>query len=245
MASRALELDPSNGSAHWLLALDSIKNWDYEAAELRLTSAIAANPSDTSLIFPYVDLLFKTGRLELAMQEARRGVEIEPLIATLHALLGSTLLVLGNHQAAIDSFEYALTLGPVVSGVWARISIAYHQAGRDVEALEAMVRRSPPSEQAMRTGFAENGWEGMSLAFAKSVGYPTEGCPAPLLAMAGMTEQMYQCLERVLNEHLGEGPYLLNASPSLAPYREETRFRALINRMTEIRKSVAAGAGSQ
>ena len=78
-ANRALELDPMNATAHWALAMQSVANWEFEAAEARLKTAIAANPSDNSLAFPYTDLLWSTGRLQEALAEAQRVVNLEPL----------------------------------------------------------------------------------------------------------------------------------------------------------------------
>ncbi len=241
LAIQALELEPTNGDAHWLLATQSIANWDYEAAEERLVGAIAANPKNVSLLYPYTDLLWSMGRLEEALAQAKRVAALEPLGSLSQAWLGRALMAVGDNEAALETYERAITLGPIPGGHFGNMAIAYHLSGRDDEALEAMVRTWPPAEDVMRLGFAQGGWEGMSAAWAADLRYESVFCPAFLFARANAIEQMYECLASNLDQGIRYrgGPTIINSSPSLAPYRHEPRFQEVVRRMNHIRTEAA------
>ncbi|MDH3640927.1 MAG: winged helix-turn-helix domain-containing protein [Gammaproteobacteria bacterium] len=231
VARHALSLDPDIPSAHFVLANESLRSWQFEAAEERLQRSLAATPHGNSGLYPYLELLQATGRIDEAVDMAHRLVKVEGAYPQAHAALGEVLLNVGDYQAALAAFEQALALGPVGPGMHIAMAYLYHLDRRDADALEAMLRAWPDYEGEIRSGFEAAGWQGLNLALAEVM--PVNVCPAWHYAMAGEKELMYECLEINLIDTYRFLPELLNASPALAAFRDEPRFRSLVARMNE------------
>jgi serine/threonine-protein kinase len=174
----------------------------------------------------------------VALSEARRGLELDPLFADRHLGLGFIRLLAGHYDAAIESLERALELSPRHPFGPALLPSAYHYGGKDAEALEASVRGLPPEiEAALRRGYDAGGYDGMvrvvvELRVAQS-GRPCTSDPsygAHLYALIGESDQMYACIDEALAQQ-GYWGLSLKAHPDWDPYRDDPRFTALLRRM--------------
>jgi adenylate cyclase len=235
-AQRALELEPTNGSAHNLLAHTSIDEGDWQAAEDRFVSALEATPGHGPLHEGYGTLLMSTGRFEEARIHLQRALDLDPLAGNSIMALGNLHLFRGEYQEAIEQYERAVEFG------WPRatpaLSYAYHLNGMDDEALGAFVRGapSPGAEAAWRQGYDRAGYMGLArAALAQLISQGGEPCPndpayaAQLLAIVGETDRMFECLNESVERHRPERG--LKVHPLYAPYRDDPRFTALLRRM--------------
>lgn len=241
-AHRALELDETDPGPHELLAAESMREWNFEAAESRLQKAIEQSPNYSGLRHVYAYLLVQTGRMGPALVQARRSVAIDPLFSGRHWALGRILSFAGRDDAAIASYEKVLELDPAFPFAGLELASVYHAEGRDTEALEAFLRdsqvqRDPELERSLRRAFDVGGWTALNGAMIAALETQTgktcgtlPNLGALLYARAGDAERMYQCLDQAVTQK-GNSELWLSVHPSWNPYREEPRFQALLRRV--------------
>ena len=181
------------------------------------------------------------------MAAARRAVDLDPLVPFQHLQLGQALLYAGaDPNEVIETLERGIAMsraaGHNLHFFLYFLGIAYAEVGRESDSLRVMVEQFPDHESTLEQGHATDGLKGMILGLAEATGEDyREGCNVAFLGLAGATERMYACFERVFE--LGDLrwlPQLLHASVEFAAYRDEPRFQALINRIDE-RIRLAAG----
>ena len=106
----AIELSPGNAEAHghysWLCA--SLERYDDALREVR-----RARELDPILIQTDVaTTLLRAGRIDEALEEARRSLRDDPAAPRVHSTLGWALIFHGDHAAGIASLEHASALAP-------------------------------------------------------------------------------------------------------------------------------------
>jgi TolB-like protein/Tfp pilus assembly protein PilF len=227
-AERALALNPVEIKGNWVLANYHMHRWENRQAEERLNSALAADPHNAFLAMARVILLWRLGRLDEAVVEARRGATLEPLWPAAQAVLGEAYLVAGDLSAALETLEYAQSLGPIQPTARVMLAIAYERSGRAQAALESMISAFPIYETELRQGFAAGGWRGANSALAEAM--PIDACPASVHALAGEREELYECLEVLLLQKDRRLPEFL-ISPAFAAFRQQPRFMDIVERM--------------
>jgi TolB-like protein len=97
-AERALELEPTNGSAQNLLADISIVFNDYAAAEARATRAMEAAPRHAPLHARYGQILYLRGRVDEVLPYVQRAVALDPELTSNRGQLGLILLAKGKQS---------------------------------------------------------------------------------------------------------------------------------------------------
>ncbi len=239
-ATRALELDPLQGYAHHFLALLSLGEWDFEAAEKRLVHALELHPEQAGLRQAYGFVLLETGRVDEGCAQLKKAAELDPLFAGFQTDVAACHGLRGEYDAAIEKIEYALTLNPLHPNATGDLGMNYHLKGMDAEALEAYVRTpgvDPEFEAALRLAFQKDGWLGLNRAFIQTLvtrsGRPCFLEPAigaHLYARAGERDDMYRCLELAIAER-GNRLLALRFARSWDPYRDEPRFQEILRRL--------------
>jgi tetratricopeptide (TPR) repeat protein len=248
-AEEALRLDPNEGSAHNRLGLFHMAGGDWTGAEARYQIAIQASPSHASVRFCYGRLLLFQGWLDKAAVQFHKAFDLEPLSPLANDGLAYLHLAKGEYDEAIRVFRRILELDP---GNWSatwELPLAHHLNGTDDEALSATLRWASDSSQAppdleptLRRGFDEGGWAGMHRALAAErvarTGEPCPDLPPPLLeahtyARAGEPDPMFACLEKLVggSDLHPSGIRNLRHHPVWAPYRDDPRFTALLERL--------------
>jgi TolB-like protein/class 3 adenylate cyclase/Flp pilus assembly protein TadD len=231
---RALELDPTNGSAHALLALLSMREGDWEGAETRCVRALKATASHSGIRIIHGLLLLATGRLEEAAPHLQRAAALDPEMASIRHWLGFLYLVEGNYEAAIGEIRRGLAypLAPM------NLAYAHHLNGDDERAAEARIDAAPSAEvgAAWRTAFAEDGYRGVVRAVLdyriSQSGKPCTDEPgraSVMLALIEEPDRMFECLNEGIS--VKRPNLFLKVSPAFDPYRSDPRFTALLRRM--------------
>jgi TolB-like protein/Flp pilus assembly protein TadD len=230
-ARRALELEPTNGGAHNLLAHMSWDEGDRAGAEAQWVRALEATPGHGPLREGYAHLLLSAGRLEEARVQIQRAIDLDPLNGPSRMRLGDLHRLGGDLDAAIEQYELAAELGwPPAMFVLAH---AYHMNGMDEAALVAFVRAMPGAEAGLRRAFDQGRYDGMvQAALDRLVSLTGESCPnfaARLLAILGDADRLFGCLDRWIEQH--RPARFLKVDPVYASYRDDPRFTALLRRM--------------
>lgn len=116
---KAIELDPNNALAHAYyveILVDShiYDNYDKAAEESKVALNLDSSLLETHRARGYIlSTLSREGNnLELAIQEYRTAIQINPNIAILHIELGQNLRAMEVYEEAIKEFTLANTLNP-------------------------------------------------------------------------------------------------------------------------------------
>lgn len=110
-ARKALELDPSLGQAHAVLAFTSMKDWDWQAADHEFRLAFAAEPNDPTTHQWYSEFLSYVGYIDASVREALRARELDPVSPVINDRLGVAYLWSGEYGLAAEQFRIATELG--------------------------------------------------------------------------------------------------------------------------------------
>lgn len=109
----------------------------YPAAELAFRDALRLDETNAAAVRGLAALTGSRHRFREMLPLARRALELEPLAADAHGLLGDALLELGRYREAFAEFDRLAALKPS-AGAYARIAYARELRGDLDGALEAM-----------------------------------------------------------------------------------------------------------
>jgi adenylate cyclase len=220
----ALELEPTNGAAHNLLAWLSMRDCAWEEAEARLVRALKATPGHGPLRNAYGWLLLYTGRVEDAAAHLWRAAALDPGAAWATVAVGLLHLVEGDREAAIREMERWSLAWPTAPLL---LATAYRLNGEDGGASDVLINAyapSPGAATAWRATFAEGGLVALSQAILdQQIGLTGRPCTKDpewaslMLALSGEQDQMFSCLEegvRLKRPALG-----VKVNPAFDPYR--------------------------
>jgi Flp pilus assembly protein TadD len=241
-AAHAVEANPNLSEAqlavgyvHWLL------DWDWNAAETALRSAIRLDPSNAAGYRVLGHALSQVGRDGEAESAMRRARELEPLEPLSYALSSQVAFQSRQYSAAAEYARRAILMD---SAFWIgsmQLAQAYAQMGQSDLALAALtdaVRFSGGNSKATALQgyiFAKSG----RVNEAREVLRTMEGTArerylppfARALVYAGLGERpaMFEWLDRAYaarDVHL----IYLPVDPKWDPYRDDPRFVALLVR---------------
>jgi Kae1-associated kinase Bud32 len=148
-AERAALLDDELAESHealWTLRFWCEWNWD--AAEREILRAIALEPRQGPVHGWHALFSCFKGDMEAAIEQAQRGVELDPLSAYGLVVLGMVLLGANRPDRAIAELERALEFEPEFSLALFNLGSAYTIVGRHEDALATMERAAAISARA-------------------------------------------------------------------------------------------------
>ena len=110
-ARQALALDPKIGEAHAVLAQVNAERGNLLDAESGFFFAISLEPNEPTPHHWYSILLQKVGRLDAALEQARRAYELDPGAPVLASNLANVYLMRGDDGQALSFSQLARELG--------------------------------------------------------------------------------------------------------------------------------------
>jgi serine/threonine-protein kinase len=140
-AIEALRLDDTIADAHSALGtVLGCGEFDWTGAEREFTRAMELNPSSASIRYNYawcyaLWFLYPLGRVEQALTEMRRAVELDPVDPFYNTLLGYLLGVMRQFEPAIAQLQHTIDLDPSFFFSHWFLSITYAYVGRFEEAI--------------------------------------------------------------------------------------------------------------
>ena len=145
---RSIELDPTLGRAHMLLArVLSVRCWagysddierDLEASQTAVERALALDDRDPASHYALSILSVMTRRHERALTAAQRAIDLNPNFALGYFALGETRIFMGHFSETIDPMMRCLRLtprDPFASFYLSLIALAHYHLGNYEEAL--------------------------------------------------------------------------------------------------------------
>lgn len=249
-AKRALELEPTNGSAHLTLGyLAWQEDWDFRRAAPLLQRAVELSPRTTSLQVNYANFLSATGRLDDVRELLMRAQVLEPLAPRLPSRLSLILARVGQCPEARRQAARALTLSSSERDARLGIALCDEQEGRLAEAetgfreliklgegesrsrasLGHLLARSGGAVQRAEAVAIADGFEAMVQKRRRR-----EVAAALVRMSLGETEAALTLLERALQLKDPDFFYV-PVDRRFQPLSNQPRFQTLINELTALR----------
>jgi len=138
-ALTAIALDDSLAEAHTSLAYVKLNyEWDWPAAEAEFRRSLELNPGYAHGHHWYAHLLLSSGRVNEALAESQRALELDQLSPIMNLHLGWHYLYSRQYDLALDQLAKTVELEPNYGLTYWYLGLVYEQKGMYVEALKEM-----------------------------------------------------------------------------------------------------------
>jgi Tfp pilus assembly protein PilF len=243
-AMKAVELDDTLAEAHSALATVKSHDWDWSGAEREFRRALELNPGYATAHYFYgFSHLCPLGRLEEAVSEMKKAIELDPLSGIVNTNFGLTLYLARRYDEALAQFRKVNEIDPKV-GYHGPLSAVFEQKGMYEEAIGELEKFLPyergylePKEIAeVRQAYAVSGVRGYwqkRLELLKNQAKERYVPPfffALLYARLGDTDQAFQWLEKGYEARDGFVHYL-KVQPVFDNLRSDPRYADLVRRI--------------
>ncbi|MGE5230685.1 MAG: protein kinase domain-containing protein [Deltaproteobacteria bacterium] len=236
----AIELDDGLAEAHSAIAyIRAYYEWDWRAAEQEFKRALELRPSYADAYFSYSRFLASRGRLDEAIAQIGRAVELDPLSLQLQSNRALLNYFAGRYDTARAGLREILKADS--SDVLARwgLALVAEQQGRSDEAialLEPISGASLNRKSSLGHAYAIAGRAAQARGVLDTLRARAARSYVPsyylALVHAGLGERdaALRYLERAYQERSTVLAYL-RIDPRLAPLRDDPRFLALVRHM--------------
>ena len=243
-AQQALEIDPTLAEAHTFLAYSLvIYDWNWAEAERSFKRAIELDPNNSAAHFRYGQVyLAPLGRVDEAIAEIKRGLELEPLDVNMGATLAWAYFIAGQDDKALEQARKTYDLEPSHPiGRW-MLAQAYIYKGMYGDAIsldEQWLQTDPTNQFALRdagiayakAGRADKAEEMISKfrELAKTQYVPT--CRiASIYGTLGNKDKAFQELDKAFEVRDWE-LYRMNVERYFSPLRDDPRYKEMMKRL--------------
>ena len=245
-AERALALDPQSAEAHAVLSMVRLDyEWDLPGSERAVLEAIRLNPSSVQAHQYYSSTLTTMGRLDDAIREAHRAMELDPLSPTAGTSLAIRYWYAGRIDEAVAEFNKTLEVNPEFAVAHWGLAQCYRQRGETARGLDELRRAVKLSGNSsyMRAhlayGLASSGDRVRAIAIQRELeaeGRERYGSPYHFaLIAAGLNDQaaMMRALQRAFADRSGWMVFL-PVEPEFSGVRQQPEFQQLLARVKPV-----------
>jgi tetratricopeptide (TPR) repeat protein len=142
------------------------------------------SPNKVRAQFNYANALANDGRADQALPVIERAVDLDPLEARSHGLLGQVLMALGRHDEALAAYGKAIGIDPSNVTSLTGLGEALQAAGRDDAAMQHFIDSGARLAQAGRP------WEAILILQEGAKRFPESAATRSLLGNAYMLAGM-------------------------------------------------------
>ena len=242
-AERALDLDPAIALAHAVLGFVAAGlDYDWAASGQHFNRVLALDPSAAGARRIYACWYLRPlGRLEEALAELERCLELDPLAVLARVEKANTLLYLRRYDAAAEAVQRALDLDPshmVGLAVLTQVRLAqkrFEEARVAAELAAQYHGRWPVPLGSLASVHALAGrTEQARTVLAEIRAFP--GLPSPfftaqIYCCLGETDAAFEQAGKAIEERLPAVATFIRLQPLLDPLRSDPRYQALLKRM--------------
>jgi len=239
---KALALDSSLAEAHASLAHILMNyDWDWPTAEKEFKRSIELKPDYATAHQWYaIHYLTAMGRLEEALREMKKALEIEPASLVMNTFMGAALCQAGRYDEAIDQCRRTIKMDPTFAVAHWHLGLAYEQKQIFDSAIEELQRAVSLSQgsplmlaalgqayaKAQKTNEANQILD--KLEDLSKQQYVSPVGVAAIYTALGDSEQAFKLLEEARAEHSFHLVYV-NVSPQFEVIRPDPRFQDLVH----------------
>ena len=242
-ARRAIDIDPALAGAHATLGYAALLwQWDWPAAERHFSAAITANPNYANAYFWYAAGLASRGRIDEAIERAKKAVELDPVSPIITAGLAWMHHFGRDDEAVVARIRPLLELNPRFPTLHNRIAVAYRHQGRHPQAIDHHRKaveasgENPDMLAELAVSLAAGGERGEAerllarLEAQAARAYLSAYARAMIHLALGDRARALDWLEKAADERSWSLPFMA-VEPDLDPLRGEPRFQRLLQRV--------------
>jgi len=243
-ATKALLLDNTVAEAHASLGHILVNyDWDWPRAEKEFKRSIELKPDYATAHQWYaIHYLTATGRLEEAINETRKALELEPASLVMNTFMGATLYHAGRYDEAIDQCRRTIQMDPNFAVAHWHLGLAYEEkqlldvATEEFKKAISLSGGSPLMKAALGRAYAKSQKTHEANEMLNELNelakqqYASPYEIATIYVAAGNNEQAFQLLEQAHREHSFH-LVNLNVSPQFKSVRSDPRFQDLVRRL--------------
>jgi eukaryotic-like serine/threonine-protein kinase len=247
-AKKALELDPTLGHPHAVLAADKTAYyWDFSGGEAEYRKAIALDPSDATAHQWFAeDLASWGGRTQEALDEANRARQLDPLSPIISVARMEVYVAARQFDKSIEIGQAISAENPAFGAVHIFLGRAYWGERKYPEALLELKtagqlmgdKKTAEFVAALDTGFHSGGWPGalrkaieVLLAQRKyKSGYVSPLAIAELYADLGDKDHAFEWLDSAFQER-AFGVDGIRTNFTLDSLRSDPRYAELVRKI--------------
>jgi len=243
-AIKALSLDNTVAEAHASLAHILMNyDWDWATAEKEFKRSIELKPDyGTAHQWYAIHYLTATNRLEEAVQEMKRALELEPASLVMNTFMGATLYHAGRYDEAIDQCRRTVEMDPNFAVAHWHLGLAYEQKQVFDKAIEefrkaiTLSQGSPLMKAALGHAYAKAKKTDEANKILDELNELSKHAYVSPLEMAqiyvalGNNEKAFQFLEKAYADHSFH-LVNLNVSPHFKELRSNQRFQDVVQRI--------------
>ena len=249
-ASRALEIDPSLGEGHLVLAsYHDGYDQDFAGAEREYKRALELNPNYATTYHWYAELLTETGRFDDALPLWRKALELDPYslaIGTDYAL--EYLFYSRKYDESVDYLKKLVELDPSYVRTHTYLSRVYYTMGRYEDAVNErekalllegndpgmLAKEKQELLEAVKTSGAK-GYQAKILEYTlQGVRSKVDNSPDMALARTyselGQREEALKQLAKAFEDREGDFTFL-KVSPEWDKSHDDPRFGEMIAKL--------------
>ncbi|BAX81436.1 hypothetical protein ALGA_3136 [Labilibaculum antarcticum] len=239
-ALKTLTIDPKLAEPHATLGVIAENEWNWAEAEREFKRAIELNTNYATAHQWYAEYLGAVGKIDEAIEEINKALELDPLSVTMHSMSGVYHYQRGYYEQALALHQTVLDMDKTFR--YAHIDIFYLllQQEKNVEAVDELkkylAKDSLDKKQItfMEEAFEKSGGNGMllwliDLQLAKNA--PEPYFIAELYAKLGQKQKALDWLERAFEARIGLIFIRLKNDRNLENIHSEPRYKALLNKM--------------
>ncbi len=242
-AKKAVKLNPALAETHTSLAYALMHHdWNFNAAEEEFRQALEINPSFVPAHLWHGIFLSVLGRNDEAIAEARKAKALEPLSASVSAVVGMIFYFARQHATAAKMFHEALEMEPdfvLAHEGLGQLFIQERAYKRAIRHLEEAVRRTRFGGSmiaAMAFAHARDGDGARARALLKritSLVLRGEASPVSIAIIhvgLNQLDEAFRWLQRACQHRSGKLIYL-KANPIFEDLHADKRFDALVGKI--------------
>jgi eukaryotic-like serine/threonine-protein kinase len=241
--SKALEIDEQMPEAYASLAkIKEWSAWDWKGAEQDYRRSIELNPNYATAHHWYAISLTIVGRLDEAMVETRKAIEIDPLSPVIKSTLGDELYFKGEYDRAIEQYLSTLELSKDFAEAHTWLAKCYRQKGMLGQAVSEFEIAAALDGQSSRVlgGLANAYATAGNVTKAREIlatvlerskrGLAVDSHVALIYWGLREKERTLDALERAYQQGEIDVSYL-KVEPAWQSLRSDDRIRALLRKM--------------
>jgi len=243
-AIKAVLLDNTVAEAHASLGHILMNyDWDWPRAEKEFKRSIELKPDYATAHQWYaIHYLTATGRLEEAVQEMRKALELEPASLVMNTFMGATLCYAGRYDEAIDQCRRTVEMDPNFAVAHWHLGLAYEQKEAFDAAIEefqtaiSLSQGSPLMRAALGHAYAKSQRADEANKILDELNelskqeYVSPLELARICVALGNDDKAFRLLEKAYAEHSFH-LVNLNMSPHFKPVSSSPRFQELVQRI--------------
>jgi len=240
-ASKALDIDPGLAEAHASLAMIRYcRDWDWAGAERGFKHSIDLNPNYATAHHWYGNLLSTQGRLDEALAEIQKAIQLDTLYVTARAALAwRVYAAMRKYDLAIETARDVIEMDPQYAAVHLRLGTLYLLTGRkdqavaEIEGVASAPDAGPIALADQGYVYAVTGRKAEALKILDRLsrsGYVDNERLALIHTGLGDKGRALDLLEKALQQR-DVGMLVVNPDPRFDPLRDDPRFKAILSAM--------------